>query len=401
MAGMTSKATFGFLVLLTFGNLFGQREVIAPEGASSTLPFSPGIRSGDFLYLSGAIGTRAGSGLEAGIEAQTRQTFENLRAVLDKAGMDFSHVVSSSVFLTDSRHFQTMNGIYRSYFSELPPTRATVESDLAIPGALIEISMIAVRPGVEKSSVTPPGWQPPTSPYSWGIQAGNTLFVSGMVSRDVKRMQLITGDIEVQARQVLENVGSVLKTAGFDYADVTSCKVFLSDARDFSRMNEIYRSFFGGSSPPARATVRTRLMNPNLNVEIQCVAVRDRSRRVVVAEGARRSASPFSPSIVAGGRQFLAGMVGRGSSGFAPGDIKAQTRQTLQNLKATLEAEGLAFEDVLESVVFLPDVRHFGAMNEIYREMLPTAPPARTTVGTQLMSPDALVEIMMIAVREP
>ncbi len=80
-----------------------------------------------------------------------------------------------------------------------------------------------------------------------------------------------------------------------------------------------------------------------------------------------------------------------------PRAVKAQTRQAVARLEAALEAAGLGLEDVVESTVFLTDIRHFGAMNEIYRELVPGPRPARTTVGTALMSPDALVEIMMIA----
>ena len=66
-------------------------------------------------------------------------------------------------------------------------------------------------------------------------------------------------------------------------------------------------------------------------------------------------------------------------------------------MKATLEAAGLTLEDVVESTVFLTDIRHFSDMNEVYRELVPEPRPSRTTVGTALMSPDALVEIMFVA----
>ena len=82
---------------------------------------------------------------------------------------------------------------------------------------------------------------------------------------------------------------------------------------------------------------------------------------------------------------------------YAPGDVKAQTRQAIERLKTTLAAAGLGLEDVVESIVYLTDIRHFSAMNEVYRELIPSPRPSRTTVGSVLMSPDALVEIMMIA----
>jgi 2-iminobutanoate/2-iminopropanoate deaminase len=140
-------------------------------------------------------------------------------------------------------------------------------------------------------------------------------------------------------------------------------------------------------------------MNSTFKTEIQCVAVKDPNRKVVVAEGATRSSSPFSPAIQVGNRLFLAGFVGRGPDGYAAGDVKAQTRQTLANLEATLAAAGMDLTNVVDATVYLSDIRYYQAMNEVYREIMPTPPPARATIGAQLMSPDALVEIMMLATK--
>ena len=79
--------------------------------------------------------------------------------------------------------------------------------------------------------------------------------------------------------------------------------------------------------------------------------------------------------------------------------MKEQTKLTLQNLRAALNAAGLDFKDVVETMVYLTDIRYFQAMNEVYREMVGSPPPARATVGTQLMAPEALVEIVMLAVK--
>ena len=85
-------------------------------------------------------------------------------------------------------------------------------------------------------------------------------------------------------------------------------------------------------------------------------------------------------------------MVGRGPDGFAPGDVAAQTRQTLLSLEATLKAAGMSFDDVVNATVYLSDIRSYQAMNEVYGSTLPKPPPARATVGSPLMSPAALVE---------
>ncbi|HSR68744.1 MAG TPA: RidA family protein [Acidobacteriota bacterium] len=391
------SAVFGLALGLLAGPCLAQsagRQVVAPQGADLSRPYSPAIRYGDFVYLSGSVGNEPGGPLKEGFEAQAHQVFENLGAALKAAGLDFSRVVQLEAFLADARHFQDFNEVYLEYFSDAKPVRATVAADLPLTGALLEVSVIAARDGLPLERLVPEGWTP-SSRYSWGIKAADTLFIAGMVPRDVPAGRLIEGDIAEQTRQALGNVGRVLEAGGMDYSDVVTCKVYLVDARHFSAMNAAYREFFPPAHPPARATVRAPLMSAAAGIEILCTAVQDDSRRVVMAEGASPPSSPFSPAIQAGGRLFLSGMVGRGREGF--GDFPAQTRQTLENLSATLRAAGLDFSDVLEANVWLGDIRYYDALNEIYSQMLPLAPPARTTVGMQLMAPQALVEIRMVA----
>ncbi|HSR52058.1 MAG TPA: Rid family hydrolase [Acidobacteriota bacterium] len=371
-----------------------EREVVAPEGADLTRPYSPAVRFGDFVYLSGSVGNEPGGPLKEGFQAQARQVFENLGSGLKAAGLDFSRVVQLEAFLSDARYFQDFNEIYLQYFADAKPVRATVAADLPLTGALLEVSVIAARQDLPLRRLVPEGWMP-SSRYSWGIKAADTLFIAGMVPRDVPAGRLIGGDIGAQTRQSLNNVGAVLKAAGMDFGDVTACKVYLVDARHFARMNAAYREFFPFQDPPSRATVRAPLMSTAAGIEILCTAVDDPQRQVVMAEGASRPSSPFSPAIQAGGRLFLSGMVGRGPEGY--GDFRAQTRQTLENLLATLQAAGLDYTDVLEANVWLADIRYYDDLNDIYSQMLPEGPPARTTVGMHLMAPQALVEIRMLA----
>jgi reactive intermediate/imine deaminase len=377
----------------TSAAIASDKKAILLEGASPNLPFSHAVWTGDFLYTAGSLGSVPGQGYPDGIEAQTRQTFRNLDRILEASGVDRSRVVSVSVYLTDDRHYDGMNAVFKDVFPENAPTRATVRTDLAAANGLIEISMVAVRGGVSIRRIAPEGWQPSGPGYAYGILAGDTLFVAGLVSSDPAGGGIVAGDIGVQTRKTLENLGAVLDAAGMSYADVVANRVYLRDGRDFQGMNEAYREVFA-TKPPARATVRAGIMHPDLRVEIHAVAVRDSGRRIA---GQSSSTSPLSPSVVAGGRQFLSVMTGRGATGYAPGDVKAQTRQAIERLKATLAEAGLTLNDVVESTVFLTDIRHFSDMNEVYRELIPLPRPSRTTVGTALMSPDALVEIMMVA----
>jgi len=353
--------------------------------------------SGDLVYIAGTDGRQPGAETVTGdITQQVRQTFENLKNKLKLEGIDLSHVVSVNVYISDVRNYGPMNEIYRSFFTSDPPVRATVQADLPAHGALVQISLVAVRYGVNHEIIKPSELQSPALPYSWGVLVGDTLFIAGATSRDPKTYQPKLLDMAGQTRQVLDNIGSVLKSAGMSYGDVVACKVFLDDARAFQEMNGAYRTFFP-ADPPARATVRSRLMNPAFLSEIQCTAVKDSSRRVVIPEGATRSSSPLSPGIQVGNRLYLSGMTGRGPDGYAPGNVEEQTRQSLENLQATLRTAGMDLTNVQEVLIYVTDIRDAEKVLNVYREAVGNKSIPLTVVGTPLMSPVALVEIMMTA----
>ena len=113
----------------------------------------------------------------------------------------------------------------------------------------------------------------PGGAYSPGVIAeGRFVYVSGQ--GPLRDGELVTGTISEQTRAVMENLGAVLAEAGVSYDDVVRCGVFLADLDDFAAMNDVYSSFF--EEPlPARTTVGAHL--PQIKVEIDCVAVLDRT----------------------------------------------------------------------------------------------------------------------------
>ncbi len=111
-------------------------------------PYSQAIRIGNLVFTSGQIALDPVTGqlVGGGIEAQTRRVLQNLEAVLAAAGLDFSSVVKTTVFLKDMNHFPAMNAIYAEYFQAkgiAPPARSTVEVNRLPKDALVEIDTIA------------------------------------------------------------------------------------------------------------------------------------------------------------------------------------------------------------------------------------------------------------------
>ena len=111
---------------------------------------------------------------------------------------------------------------------------------------------------------------------------------------------------------------------------------------------------------------------------------------------------PFSAGIRANGFIFTAGQVGTDPrSGQVVGhDVASQTRQTIANLRAILEAGGSSLDRMVKTTVFLADMRTFDAMNEVYKELIPEPRPGRSTVEARLARPDLLVEIEGIALAD-
>ncbi len=125
-----------------------RREVIRPEGVPGLRFFSPAIRTGDLIFLSGAVGAKPGTLelVEGGTGPETTMALTHLQTVLQAAGADMGDVVKCTVFIADIDDFTEMNEAYAAFFPEDPPARSTVAvSGLAI-GASVEIECIAVAP---------------------------------------------------------------------------------------------------------------------------------------------------------------------------------------------------------------------------------------------------------------
>jgi 2-iminobutanoate/2-iminopropanoate deaminase len=109
-------------------------------------------------------------------------------------------------------------------------------------------------------------------------------------------------------------------------------------------------------------------------------------RKVIRTSDAPIPKAPYSQAVVADGFVFVAGQacINPKTGEFEYGDVKSETRRTLENIRAILEASGSSMKDVVRVGVFLADLGEFAGMNEVYKEFFPEEQPARTTVGVQL-----------------
>jgi 2-iminobutanoate/2-iminopropanoate deaminase len=119
--------------------------VTPPGGAAAIGPYSPAVRAGDFLFCSGQIPVVPESGQIVGSDprAQTERVLENIKIILRDQNLDFSHVVKTTVFLTDLADFAAMNEVYARYFTADFPARSTVQVAALPRGAKVEIEVVA------------------------------------------------------------------------------------------------------------------------------------------------------------------------------------------------------------------------------------------------------------------
>ncbi len=123
------------------------KAISTPKAPAAIGPYSQAIEANGMLFCSGQIPINPATGalVEGGIEEQTRQVFQNITEVLAEAGTDLSHVVKTTVFLSDMANFAAMNEVYARFFAQPFPARSAVAVRELPKGALVEIEVLVVK----------------------------------------------------------------------------------------------------------------------------------------------------------------------------------------------------------------------------------------------------------------
>ena len=246
-------------------------------------------------------------------------------------------------------------------------------------------------------------------PYTPGVLAGKTLYISGQVDKHPQ-----TGsqpqDIAEQTRMAMENMGHVLRAAGMDYGNVVSCHVQLADMGQYKKMNEVYGSYFGPGHFPARTTLEFPGLPGGAKVEVSCIAYSDKSKIVAVAPpaGAIPAAmGPYSPGVWAGDALYVSGSGGRkAGTNELDSTIEGQTKQTMENIGQILLAAGLTHKDAVFTNVYFMDPDGYkgpvyGRLNSVYKDFFPLGTaPSRASFPVSKLPGTISVEVTFIATRD-
>ena len=126
-----------------------EKKIIRPENGLKVIgPYSLGVQAGHLVFTAGQIGIIPATGeiIDGGVEAETRQALENVKAILEAAGTSLVNVVKTTVFLRDINDFNRMNAVYAPFFPENPPARSAIQVAALPRGAAVEIESVALLP---------------------------------------------------------------------------------------------------------------------------------------------------------------------------------------------------------------------------------------------------------------
>jgi 2-iminobutanoate/2-iminopropanoate deaminase len=144
---------------------------------------------------------------------------------------------------------------------------------MKLPTLFVVALLGASLPAVAEKKIIQPKEFAPGGPFNPGVLVDGTLYVSGQIGRDLKT-QKVPGDFEAEVRQVLDNIGIILREAKMNYVDVVSVQVYLTDMGLFQRMNNVYITYFKDQRPTRTTLGVSKLAVPEAHVEITVTARR-------------------------------------------------------------------------------------------------------------------------------
>ncbi len=350
------------------------RAVIPKNGPPPIGPYSPGVLAGDYLYVSGQGAEKPNGEIPSSFEDQVRQTLENIKSVLEAAGLSMDNVVYSQVYLDDMKNFDAMNHVYAEYFRSTPPARATLGVAKLLGGTHVEINAVAIRDASQKKAVAVSGYHM-DEPISPGILTNDRLFISALRAK--------ASDPKQEVELALDGMKSVVEAAGLKMANVVFVNPYLTNKIPSKIMNQAYAKRFEFGNTPGRATIEVTSLPEDSQIEFTGVAVRDIKNRLAIRPKNMPPSPTASPCVFAGDTLYCSA-----KSGFIPGPhggvftpaVDLQLRQTMRNLLDNLEEAGLTFNDVVATNVYLDDLADFATMNKLYGSYFNGIAPARTTV---------------------
>jgi reactive intermediate/imine deaminase len=388
--------------------LCAQPKAIVPAGGPAPVgPYTPGVVADGYLYVSGQGAKTAAGEMPATFEAQAQQTLDNVKAIVEAAGLTLDHVVYTHAYLEDIGNSAALDRVYERNFPKDPPARGLI-GVAHLPGTPVEINAVAVLDRNGQTPVRVAGMEQNRA-FSHGMLTHDRLFISSLPGRAANGG--IPADPAAEVSAAIDSFKAVTEAAGLSLAHVVFVNPYLTESIPSRVMNKLYAERFEFGNTPARATISVAAL-PAGNIVYTGVAVRDLSKRKAVRPKNMAPSPTASPCVFAGDTLYCSaksGFIPGPNSGIYAATVEHQMRQTMRNQLDNFEEAGLDFSDVVAANVYLDNVDDFAKMNGVYAQYFSKGvKPARTTVQQAApggREPDAngryptLEQVSFVAVR--
>jgi 2-iminobutanoate/2-iminopropanoate deaminase len=374
---------FVLLTLCGFTSLFFQ---VAPavsqaSGVSGDALGPNGVDAGDYVYVSAQGPRRADGTTPIKFIDQVRQSLDNVKRVVESAGLTMDHVVYVQVYLEDISHYSELNEVFAAYFPKDPAARGVL-GIAHVPHPPVQITAVAVRDLTGKQPVSPPNIAT-NKAYSAGMLTHDRLFVSTMPGSDPTNGS-VPQDAALQVDLALDRLKSVVQAAGLTLGHMVFVNPYLTSEIPMRIMNEHYARRFEFGNTPGRATIQVSSLPEGVHIAYTGVAVRDLSKRQAIRPKNMPPSPTASPCVFAGDTLYCSA-----KSGFIPGpnggvyaeSTANQTRQTMRNLLDNLEEAGVKFDDVVYTTIYLDNLSDTPQFERVYKKYFGGSLAAQTTLA--------------------
>lgn len=331
---------------------------IVPSNAAKPVgPYSPGIAAGDYLYVSGQGARDAKAQLPASFEAQVRQCLDNVKGIVEAAGLKMDAVVYTQVYLKDIKNYDALNKVWSSYFPKNFPARSLVGVTMMPTDTPVEVSAVALRTGKLRKNAKLPAVRAPGAPVSSGVLVGDRFYLGGIVGRDF-RSNTVPNDPKAQVNLMIARATEVLKAAKLELRHLAQATIYFDDKLPRESLIRLLED----AVPTEAATTLVQVASLPFGAHVEITGV---ASQAVKREGNCTSI---------GGTIYCPARAG-------------STSTALDHLKTDLQAARATMNGVVASNVFLDHIDNFAAMNKVYAGYFGKVPPTRTTVQPAVSAP--------------
>lgn len=401
-----------------------KREIVRPEGIPVPhASFTPVIRYGQWVFISGMLATDYKNGLAADTRANPAVPLagehpmilegRHILRLLDKAATAAGTSLANAVRVDQFPTSRTMVDPYHVERRAVihpprPASTSVVVSGLMVPECNTEVELVCIipEPGFEKEGINTDKIPQPLGGYAPAIRAGDFVFVAGQVPSDFRTglapearvdPNFWEGNpIDKQTRYTLDNIKLTLEAAGSSLENIVKVGIYLRNINDVSRLDRVWREYFP-KDPPARTLLPVdSVVVPDALLEITVVALRDdgkTKKEVIATEAAAMPIFHESQAIRAGDIVFLSGLLAADKDGLVAGarvnphypygvnSPAEQMRAIMENAQAICKAAGTDLQHALRLLTMHTDLHDFAHAADIRRAYFPDGQPTTTTVG--------------------